>query len=175
MAIRSLLDVLLDALAGKKGVLRKEGVTLRKVFQDGDLMAKVEGALDKAGYKTELTRRRRARPVGDRNDHQLLATTFTIDWNFASYVEFQKAVELYMTLEDDLAARSSLVKTEPAKKIATREELLEKVLAAAKKDLIDPALQRSGRDESRAALGNDNGSGKAHAPAGPDRRCGRDR
>ena len=30
-------------------------LTLRKVFQDGDLMAKVEAALDKAGYKTELT------------------------------------------------------------------------------------------------------------------------
>ncbi len=50
-----LLDVLLEAFGGKKGVLRKEGVTLRKrVFQDGDLMAKVEGVLAKAGFKTEL-------------------------------------------------------------------------------------------------------------------------
>ena len=45
---------LLEAFGGKKGVLRKEGTTLRKVFQDGDLMAKVEGVLAKAGYKTEL-------------------------------------------------------------------------------------------------------------------------
>ena len=29
-----LLETLLEAFAGKKGVLRKEGTTLRKVFQD---------------------------------------------------------------------------------------------------------------------------------------------
>ena len=48
-------NTLLEAFGGKKGVLRKEGATLRKVFQDGDLMAKVEGVLAKAGYKTELS------------------------------------------------------------------------------------------------------------------------
>src|SRR5256885_11920116 len=51
----NLLDVLLTAFAGKNGVLRQEGTTLRQVFQDGELMAKIEGVLDKAGYKTELT------------------------------------------------------------------------------------------------------------------------
>src|SRR5471030_672193 len=50
-----MLDVLLEAFAGKKGVWRKEGVTLRSIFQDGDLMAKVENALDKAGFKTDLS------------------------------------------------------------------------------------------------------------------------
>src|SRR5262249_41917598 len=50
-----LLETLLVGFGGKKGVLRDEGVTLRRAFQDEELMAKVEGALDKAGYKTELT------------------------------------------------------------------------------------------------------------------------
>src|SRR2546430_82195 len=50
-----LLSTLLDAFAGQKGVLRKDGSTLRNVFQNGDLMAKVEGVLAKAGFKTELT------------------------------------------------------------------------------------------------------------------------
>src|SRR5438876_1585314 len=40
-----LLDTLLEAFGGKKGVLRKEGTTLRKIFQDGDLMARVEAVL----------------------------------------------------------------------------------------------------------------------------------
>src|SRR5947208_9913363 len=35
-----LLDSLLEAFAGKKGVLREDGATLRNIFQDGDLMAK---------------------------------------------------------------------------------------------------------------------------------------
>src|SRR4026209_2836668 len=50
-----LLDTLLLAFAGKKGVLRKQGTSVRNVFQSRDLMAKVEGVLDKAGFKTELS------------------------------------------------------------------------------------------------------------------------
>src|SRR5829696_7734594 len=129
-----LLNVLLESLSGRKGVLRKEGQTLRNVFQDGDLMAKIEGALDKAGYKTELT---------TDEEHGLweIETTTTtginvvIDWNFASYVEFQQAVELFKTLEDDLAAPFISGENGTSEEVPTREALLEKVLAAAKKDL----------------------------------------
>jgi DNA gyrase subunit B len=129
-----LLDTLLDAFAGKKGVWRKEGATLRNIFQDGDLMAKVEGLLAKAGFKTELS---------TDEEHGLweIETTTTsgqgvaIDWNFASYVEFQKAVELYMTLEDELAPPFITGTNGTSEEISTREELLERVLTAAKKDL----------------------------------------
>jgi DNA gyrase subunit B len=90
----NLLDVLLETLAGRKGLLRKEGLTLRKVFQDGDLMQKVDNALSKAGYETELT------PDEEHGLWEIETTTraginIAIDWNFASYVEFQKAVELF--------------------------------------------------------------------------------
>ncbi|MDQ2938248.1 MAG: DNA topoisomerase (ATP-hydrolyzing) subunit B [Acidobacteriota bacterium] len=129
-----LLDILLEAFAGKKGVLRKEGITLRNVFQNGDLMAKVEGVLAKAGFKTELS---------TDEEHGLweIETTTTsglslaIDWNFASFVEFQKSVELYMTLEDKLAPPFITGTNGTSEEIPTREALLEKVLAAAKKDL----------------------------------------
>src|SRR6185436_20646441 len=46
----NMLNVLLETLAGRKGLLRKEGLTLRKVFQDGDLMQKLSNAIEKAGY-----------------------------------------------------------------------------------------------------------------------------
>ena len=129
-----LLDVLLEAFAGKKGVWRKAGATLRSIFQDGDLMAKVEGALAKAGFETELS---------TDEEHGLweIETTTTsgvgvaIDWNFASYVEFQKAAELYMTLEDELAPPFITGTNGTSEEIPTREALLERVLAAAKKDL----------------------------------------
>jgi len=129
-----LLDTLLEAFAGKKGVWRKEGATLRNIFQDGDLMAKVEGSLAKAGFRTELS---------TDEEHGLweIETTTTsgqgvaIDWNFASYVEFQKAVELYMTLEDELAPPFITGTNGTSEEISTREELLERVLTAAKKDL----------------------------------------
>jgi DNA gyrase subunit B len=129
-----LLDTLLEAFAGKKGVWRKAGATLRNIFQDGDLMAKVEGVLSKAGFKTELS---------TDEEHGLweIETTTTsgqgvaIDWNFASYVEFQKAVDLYMTLEDELAPPFITGSNGTSEEISTREALLERVLAAAKKDL----------------------------------------
>jgi DNA gyrase subunit B len=129
-----LLDTLLEAFAGKKGVLRKEGTTLRTVFQNSDLMANVEGVVAKAGFKTELS---------SDEEHGLweIETTTTsglnlpIDWNFASFVEFQKAVELYMTLEDKLAPPFITGTNGTSEEIPTREALLEKVLAAAKKDL----------------------------------------
>jgi DNA gyrase subunit B len=129
-----MLDTLLEAFAGKKGVLRKEGTTLRKIFQSSDLMAKVEGVLAKAGFKTELS---------SDEEHGLweIETTTTsglnvaIDWNFASFVEFTKAVELYMTLEDKLAPPFVTGTNGTSEEIPTREALLEKVLGAAKKDL----------------------------------------
>src|SRR5689334_22705695 len=129
-----LLNILLESLSGRKGVLRKEGLTLRKVFQDADLMAKIEGVLHKAGYKTELT---------SDEEHglwEIETTTNTgvnlvIDWNFASFVEFQKAVELFKTLEDDLAAPFISGENGTSEEVPTREALLDKVLTAAKKDL----------------------------------------
>jgi DNA gyrase subunit B len=129
-----MLSILLESLSGRKGILRKEGLNLRKVFQDGEVMARIEGALHKAGYKTELT------PDEEHGLWEIETTTSTgmnmvIDWNFASYVEFQKAVELFKTLEDELAAPFTAGENGTSEKIDTREALLEKVLAAAKKDL----------------------------------------
>ena len=129
-----LLDSLLEAFAGRKGVLRKEGRTLRAVFQDQDQMAKVEGALAKAGYQTDLT---------EDEEHGLwkiqtvtnAGLSLAIDWNFASFVEFQKAIDLFKSLEDTLAAPFIIGENGTSEEIPTRDALLEKVLAAAKKDL----------------------------------------
>ena len=129
-----LLNILLESLSGRNGILRKEEPNLRKVFQDGELMGRIEGALHKAGYKTELT---------TDEEHGLweietvsnTGVNLVLDWNFASFVEFQKAVELFKTLEDDLAAPFISGENGTSEEVPTREALLEKVLAAAKKDL----------------------------------------
>jgi len=131
---RTLLNALLEGFGGKKGVLRKEGATLRKVFQDSDDMARVEGVVAKAGYTTELS---------SDEEHGLCeietvtgaGVKIVIDWNLASFVEFQKAVELYMALENKLAPPFVAGENGSSEEIATRDLLLEKVLALAKKDL----------------------------------------
>ena len=129
-----LLTVLLEAFGGKDGVLRPQEATLRKIFQSADQMARVEQVLIDAGYKTELS------PDDEHGLSEIQTTTaagnsVTIDWNFASFVEFQKALALYTLLEDQLAPPFTVGENGTKQEIATREELLERVLAAAKKDL----------------------------------------
>ena len=129
-----LLTTLLEAFAGKKGVLRKEGTTLRNTFHSEDRMEVVREALEKAGFKTELS------PDEEHGLWEIETTTasgvnLAIDWNFASFVEFNKAVELYRGLEDKLASPFIIGENGTKEEISTRDALLEKVLAAAKKDL----------------------------------------
>jgi DNA gyrase subunit B len=130
----SLLDTLLKAFGGKKGVLREEGATLRRAFQDGELMARVEGVLADAGYKTELSTDEE-HGLWEIKTQTNAGVAVTIDWNFASYVEFQKAVELFMKLEDRLVPPFIAGENGSSEEIGTREALLDRVLSAAKKDL----------------------------------------
>ncbi|HEV8160407.1 MAG TPA: DNA topoisomerase (ATP-hydrolyzing) subunit B [Pyrinomonadaceae bacterium] len=133
-----LLDVILKAFVGKNGVLNRKNVKLRQVFEQEELMAEVEGRIAEAGYKTEL--------MTD-EEHGLAeieitfsnGTTLLFDWNLASYVEFQKSIELKKALDVDFPAPFMLGENGKSEEVSTREDLLEKVLAMAKKDL---AIQR---------------------------------
>ena len=129
-----LLNALLVALAGPKGLLRENGLSLRDVFHNEDHMARVEGVLAKGGYKTDLTEDEEHGlwEIETRTDS---GVAVCVDWNLVSYVEFQKAVELYMALEGSLASPFVVGENGSSEKVETREELLERVLSAAKKDL----------------------------------------
>jgi DNA gyrase subunit B len=129
-----LLNALLDAFAGKDGVLSKGNAKLRKIFEQEDLMLQVEAKIADAGYKTEL--------MND-EEHGLAeieitfpnGQTILFDWDLASYVEFQKSLELKRSLENSFPAPFVIGENGTSEEVATREELLEKILAMAKKDL----------------------------------------
>jgi len=129
-----LLNIVLEAFAGKNGVLGKHSVKLKKVFAQEELMAEVEGVIAAAGYKTEL--------IPD-IEHSLFEIEITkpnaqkviFDWNMASYVEFQKSVELMSDLESSFPGPFTLGENGASQTITTRKLLLEKVTAMAKKDL----------------------------------------
>ncbi len=128
-----LLQLLLKAFGGRDGVLQSKDATLRGVFQDGKQMGYIQEVLAKAEYDTDLTRD---------NEHTLWKIEVTsggsqvkIDWDLASHVEFQKAVDLYKTLEERLTAPFVLGENGTSEQVASREDLLDRVLAAAKKDL----------------------------------------
>jgi len=129
-----LMKALLEAFAGKDGVLAKHNVKLRKIFEQEELMAEVEGFIARAGYKTEL--------MSD-EEHGLSeieitfpnGTKILFDWNMASYVEFQKSVELTRSLNNDLPAPFVVGENGKSETVTSRPELLEKVTGMAKKDL----------------------------------------
>ncbi|MFL6207751.1 MAG: DNA topoisomerase (ATP-hydrolyzing) subunit B [Pyrinomonadaceae bacterium] len=132
-----LLRLLLEGFAGREGIMRQaQNTTLRGVFQEerGKLIARVEGRLAKAGYRTDLS---------TDEEHGLWEIDVTtpsgakviIDWELASHVEFQKAIELYGSLEERMSAPFVFGENGSSEQIETREALLERVLASAKKDL----------------------------------------
>ncbi len=130
-----LLHALLEAFGGRGGALRDaQTTTLRSIFQDGEQMARIEGVMANAGYRTDLT-------MDEEHGLWAIETTATaglsvkIDWDLASHVEFQKAVEIYKNLEDRLASPLSLGENGSSEQLGSREALLERVLATAKKDL----------------------------------------
>ncbi|MDQ3756133.1 MAG: DNA topoisomerase (ATP-hydrolyzing) subunit B [Acidobacteriota bacterium] len=134
---KHLLSLILEAFAGKMGVLHDKQIpNLRSVFQDeeGELMARVESLLSSESYRTELA---------TDEEHGLWEIEITsasgfkviLNWELASYVEFQKAVELYKDLEDRLVSPFIFSVNGSNEEIETREILLDRVLVAAKKDL----------------------------------------
>jgi DNA gyrase subunit B len=129
-----LLEKLLLALGGKRGVLREDGITLRSVFQDYDLMVRIKESLKKRGYPCKLSRDEEHN-LGVLETHTSAGLPVKIDWNLASYVEFQKATELFIELEDRLVPPFIVGENGGSEEIATREALLERVLTSAKKDL----------------------------------------
>ncbi len=133
-----LTETVIQAFAGRDGVMSKGNVKIRKLFDQEDMMAKVEGKIAAAGYKTEL--------MSD-DEHGLweVIVTFAngqrlmIDWNLAQHVEFSRSIELMRGLDVDFPGPFVLGENGTSENIATRGELLERVTAMAKKDL---AIQR---------------------------------
>ncbi|MGH9899547.1 MAG: DNA topoisomerase (ATP-hydrolyzing) subunit B, partial [Pyrinomonadaceae bacterium] len=133
-----LLQVLLIALVSPSGVLRSPGVSLKGIFQNEEIMARVESTIADSGYKTELS----TDEEHGLSDIEVVTETgarVIIDWEFASHIEFQKTIELFKTLEDSLQEPFSIESGSSVEQVNTRTDLLARILSYAKKDL---AIQR---------------------------------
>ncbi len=130
-----LLTAILEAFARKDdGVLIKHGVKLKKIFAQEELIGEVEAYIAAAGFETALI------PDLEHGLSEIEVSypnggKFIFDWNMASYVEFQKAIELMRSLEADFPGPFLLGENGESENIETRSELLERVTAMAKKDL----------------------------------------
>jgi DNA gyrase subunit B len=133
---RKLVESVIDAFAGPKGVIQpKDGTKLHEVFGKETLLQKVAAALETAGFQTELD---------SDEEHGVFEIVIArtrgngrviIDWELATHVEFQKAVQLYGELQD--LSRPPFVISENGSStvVDSRAGLLEHVMTAAKKDI----------------------------------------
>jgi DNA gyrase subunit B len=132
---RKIVDTVLDVMSGRKGLMQKEGRKLHDVFADEELLGKIEVALAEADYKTELT---------SDEEHGLSeieikgvsnGSSILIDWDLATHVEFQRAVELYKSFVQLSQPPFVISEGNSETEVETREDLLNHILSVAKKDL----------------------------------------
>ena len=132
---RKLVDTTLEAMAGRKGLMQKEGRKLHDVFGDESLLGKVEAALAEAEFKTELIsdEEHGLFEIEVKNVHN--GSSVLIDWELATHVEFQRAVELYKSFVQLSQPPFIIMEGDAETEVGSRDELLDHILAAAKKDL----------------------------------------
>src|SRR4030095_5416615 len=132
---RKLVDTALEAMAGRKGLMQKEGRKLHDVFADESLLGKVEAALAEAEFKTELIsdEEHGLFEVEVKNVHN--GTRVLFDWELAPPVDCQLAVERYKSFVQLSQPPFIIMEGDAETEVASRDELLAPILTAAKTDL----------------------------------------
>lgn len=130
-----LMRVLIAAFAGRDGAMARTGIKkMRQVFESSELMTEIKDKLVAADYQAETL-------IDEEHNLNEIKIVFPnsgsvlFDWNLASLAEFQKSVEIYGKLEQELPAPFIIGENGTSETIDTRDELLERVMSAAKKDL----------------------------------------
>jgi DNA gyrase/topoisomerase IV subunit B len=130
-----IVDIALETLSGPKGLLRKEARKLHDVFKDEALLGKVAIALEQAGFKTELTSDEEHGLSEIEVHTRLGGGSILIDWELATHVVFQRAIELYKLLDVLHEPPFTVKENGNETSVSSRNLLLEHILAMAKKDL----------------------------------------
>ncbi len=125
-----IVDAVMEALSGKDGLLHY-GRKLITIFKNEELLGRVEAAIAEAGFLTALTsdEEHGLSEIEVRTNNN--GGRVLIDWDLATHVEFQRAAEIYRSLTPLHKPPFIVGEVE----LASRDELLEHVLAAAKKDV----------------------------------------
>jgi DNA gyrase subunit B len=131
---RRILEAVLVGLAGRDGVLHSVR-KLQQVFASEEALGQVEAVLAEAGFLTELTsdEEHGLSEIEVRRTNNGARTL--IDWELATHVEFQRAVEIYKAIPDLHQPPFIIHANGMETSVDSREELLDRIMSAAKKDL----------------------------------------
>ncbi|MEP6923656.1 MAG: DNA topoisomerase (ATP-hydrolyzing) subunit B [Pyrinomonadaceae bacterium] len=130
-----LMKALIAAFSGRDGVMMN-GVKgkMRAVFQSEEMMTAVKNKIAAVGYNAEL-KEDIEHSLWEIEIHLPNAGSVLFDWNLGSLAEFQKSVDIHGKLEQELPAPFVIGENGKSEEISSRDELLERILAEAKKDL----------------------------------------
>jgi DNA gyrase subunit B len=133
---RKLAEAMVDGFAGTGGALAsREGLKLHGVFEKEELLQKVAAALEKVGYETVIEADEEHGTYEIVINHARSNGRTLIDWELATHVEFQKAVQLYSDLKDFSRPPFVIVDNGNSTTVDSRGALLELTMGAARKDL----------------------------------------
>jgi DNA gyrase subunit B len=133
---RKVVDTVIDALAGPNGLLTTKAATkLHEVFEKEKLLQKVTAALEAENYETEIEADEEHGTFEISVARSRSNGSIVIDWELATHVEFQKAIQLYGELQD--LSRPPFIITEDDKHtiVDSRPALLEHIMTSAKNGL----------------------------------------
>jgi DNA gyrase subunit B len=131
---RKLVETVVEAF-GEVMASKEGGLKLHEVFAKEKLLQRVTAALEKASYDTEL---------GTDEEHgtyEIIVLRsrgngrIVIDWELATHVEFQKAVQLFSDLQAFSHPPFVIAENDNHTIVDSRVALLEHIMTAAKKDI----------------------------------------
>ena len=131
---RKLVEIVVEAF-GEVMASKEGGLKLHEVFEKEKLLQRVAAALEKESYDTEL---------GTDEEHGTFEVVvlrsrgngrIVIDWELATHVEFQKAVQLLGDLQVIRRAPFVIAENDNETTVDSRVALLDHIMAAAKKDI----------------------------------------
>jgi DNA gyrase subunit B len=115
--------------------MSKGGMKLHEVFAQESILQTITADLESAGYETEIG------TDEEHGTHEIIVMRargngrVVIDWELATHVEFQKAVQLYGDMSDLTRPPFIITENENQTTVNSREAVLEHVMTAAKKDI----------------------------------------
>jgi DNA gyrase subunit B len=131
---RKLVETVVEAF-GEVMASKEGGLKLHEVFEKEKLLQHVTAALEKVSYDTEL---------GTDEEHgtyEIIVLRsrgngrIVIDWELATHVEFQKAVQLFSDLHAFSRPPFVIAENDNQISVDSRAALLEHIMTAAKKDI----------------------------------------
>jgi len=131
---RDLLNRLLESVAGAGGMWAN-GVTLKEIFEDKEVLELIEGVIRPIGYKTEILQDEEHGLNSLRATREKTGKTITIDWEFLSSAEWQRLFALYSEISPLEKPPFTVGQDGDVTSIASREDLMQYVLALAKKEV----------------------------------------